>query len=79
MFLNIPLIAYWHAVTLKRKHLINENLMRENQKRRHYEYPTTKSTQEKKSLHLALQNLHFAKKEAFVCLKTFSNDEKNYY
>jgi len=25
MFLNIPLIADWHAVTLKREHLINEN------------------------------------------------------
>ncbi len=33
MFLNIPLIANWHAVTLKREHFINENLMRENQKR----------------------------------------------
>jgi len=38
MFLNIPLIADWHAVTLKREHLINENLMRENQKRRRYDY-----------------------------------------
>ena len=38
MFLNIPLIADWHAVTLKREHLINENLMRENQKRIHYDY-----------------------------------------
>ncbi len=38
MFLNIPLIANWHAVTQKREHLINENLMRENQKRRRYDY-----------------------------------------
>jgi len=38
MFLNIPLIADWHAITLKREHLINENLMRENQKRRRYDY-----------------------------------------
>ena len=38
MFLNIPLIADWHAVTLKREHLIYENLMRENQKRRRYNY-----------------------------------------
>jgi hypothetical protein len=30
MFLNIPLIADWHAITLKQEHLINENLMREN-------------------------------------------------
>ncbi len=38
MFLNIPLIADWHAITLKREHLINENLMREDQKRRRYDY-----------------------------------------
>ena len=37
-FLNIPLIADWHAITLKREHLINENLMRENQKRRRHDY-----------------------------------------
>ena len=28
MFLNIPLIADWHAITLKREHLINQNLRR---------------------------------------------------
>ena len=38
MFLNIPLIADWHAITLKREHLIHENLLRENQKRRRYDY-----------------------------------------
>jgi hypothetical protein len=38
MFLNITLIADWHAITLKREHLINENLMKENQKRRRYDY-----------------------------------------
>jgi hypothetical protein len=27
MFLNIPLIADWHAITQKREHLIHENLM----------------------------------------------------
>jgi hypothetical protein len=27
MFLNIPLIADWHAITQKREHLINENLI----------------------------------------------------
>ena len=27
MFLNIPLIADWHAITLRREHLINENLI----------------------------------------------------
>ncbi len=38
MFLNIPLIANWHAITQKREHLINENLIRENQKRRKFDY-----------------------------------------
>ncbi len=32
MFLNIPLIADWHAITQRREHLIHENLMRENKK-----------------------------------------------
>jgi hypothetical protein len=32
MFLNILLIADWHTITQRRKHLINENLIRENQK-----------------------------------------------
>jgi hypothetical protein len=30
MFLNILLIADWHAITRKHEHLINENLMHEN-------------------------------------------------
>ena len=30
MFLNIPLIADWHAITTKREHLVNENLWRAN-------------------------------------------------
>jgi hypothetical protein len=34
MFLNIPLIAGWHAITQKREHLIHESLIQENQKRR---------------------------------------------
>jgi hypothetical protein len=38
MFFNIPLIADWHAITQRRDHLIHENLMRENQKRRVYNY-----------------------------------------
>jgi hypothetical protein len=38
MFLNIPLIADWHAITQRREHLINENLIRENQKRRRFDY-----------------------------------------
>jgi hypothetical protein len=38
MFLNIPLIADWHAITQRREHLINENLIRENQKQYRYDY-----------------------------------------
>jgi hypothetical protein len=40
MFLNIPLTADWHTITQRRMHLIHENLMRENQKRREYDYAT---------------------------------------
>ncbi len=38
MFLNIPLIADWHAITQKHEHLINENLMHENHKQKFYDY-----------------------------------------
>jgi hypothetical protein len=38
MFLNIPLIADWHAITQKREHLINENLMHEKCKQKRYNY-----------------------------------------
>ncbi len=38
MFLNIPFIADWYAITQRREHLVHENLMRENQKRRGYDY-----------------------------------------
>jgi hypothetical protein len=38
MFHNISLIADWQSITLKREHLINENLMKENQKRRRNDY-----------------------------------------
>ncbi len=38
MFLNIPLIADRHAISQKREHIIHENLMRENQNRRRYDY-----------------------------------------
>jgi hypothetical protein len=33
MFLNIGLIADWHTITQRQEHLINENFIRENQKR----------------------------------------------
>ena len=38
MFLNIPLLADWHAITKQREHLINENLRRANKKRRRFDY-----------------------------------------
>jgi hypothetical protein len=38
MFLNILLIADWHAITQKCEHLINENLMRENCKQKRNDY-----------------------------------------
>jgi hypothetical protein len=38
MLFNIPFIADWHAITQRREHLIHENLMRENQKRRGFDY-----------------------------------------
>ena len=38
MFLNILLIADSHDVTLKQEHLIHENLLSKNQKRRRYDY-----------------------------------------
>ena len=38
MFLNIPLIADWHAITQRQEQLINEHLIRENQKQCCYDY-----------------------------------------
>jgi hypothetical protein len=38
IFLNTPLIADWQAITQKREHLIHENRIQENQKRRWYNY-----------------------------------------
>ncbi len=38
MFLNIPPIADWHAITQKCEHLINENLMHENRMQKCYDY-----------------------------------------
>ena len=48
MFLNIPLIADWHAITQRQEHLIHENLMRENQKRRGYGYAPQQQVLKKK-------------------------------
>jgi hypothetical protein len=48
IFLNIPLIADWHTVTQRQEHLIHENLMRENQKRRGYNYAPQQLVLQKK-------------------------------
>ena len=48
IFLNIPLIANWHAITQRREHLIHENLMRENQKRRGFDYAPQQRVLKKK-------------------------------
>ncbi len=47
MFLNTPLITYWHAIAQKREHLINEHLMRENCKQKRYNYVPTQKVQKK--------------------------------
>lgn len=38
MFLNVPLIADWQSIAQRREHFINENLRRENARRRQYDY-----------------------------------------
>ena len=47
MYLNIPLVADWHAITTKREHVINTNLMRENKKRRRFDYKVNKKVLKK--------------------------------
>jgi hypothetical protein len=48
MFFNIPLIADWHTITQKQEHLINENLIRENQKHHQYNFVPQQRVLEKK-------------------------------
>ena len=38
MLLNVPLVADWKAITHAREQRVNENLRRENVKRRSYDY-----------------------------------------
>jgi hypothetical protein len=38
MFYNLPLIADWHAITRRREHHVNENLRRQNRRRRKWDY-----------------------------------------
>ena len=42
MYLNIPLVADWHAITTKQEHVKNTNLMRENKKHRRFDYQVNK-------------------------------------
>jgi hypothetical protein len=48
IILNILLIADWHAIVQRREHLIHENLMRGNQKRRGYDYAPQQMVLKKK-------------------------------
>jgi hypothetical protein len=48
MFLNIPLVVDQHAITQKRKHLINKNLMREIVNKKHYDYVTNQKVLKKR-------------------------------
>ncbi len=48
MFLNIPLIADWHRITQRQEHLINEILIRENQKHCQYDYAPQQRVLKKK-------------------------------
>ena len=48
MYLNIPLLADWHAITTKCEHVINENLRRENKKRRRFDYAIDQCVLKKK-------------------------------
>ena len=38
MFLNVPLIADWTTIAGRRKQLVQENMLKENMKRRSYDY-----------------------------------------
>ena len=38
MFLNIPLVADWHQITKRREQIVNANLLRENKRRRRFDY-----------------------------------------
>jgi hypothetical protein len=60
MFLNIPLIADWH--------LINENLMRENQKQKCYDYvPNQKAVKKDTKLANWAKKLVGLTKNANIC------------
>jgi hypothetical protein len=48
MFLKVPLIADWHAITQRREHLIHENLMKENKKRKGFDYAPQQRVLKKK-------------------------------
>ena len=38
MFLNVPLVADWTTIARRREQLVQENLRKENMKRRSYDY-----------------------------------------
>ena len=47
MFLNVLLLADWHASTQKREHLVNYRLMRQNAQRQTYDYTINQKVLEK--------------------------------
>ena len=49
IFLNIPLVANWHQITKKREQVINQNLIRENNKRICYDYYVSQQVLKKAS------------------------------
>ena len=71
MFLNIPLVADWHMLTKRREHLINYNLMRENKKRRRWDYEPGQKVLKKIHDPTKLGKRH---KGPFKILKTHVNE-----
>ena len=47
MFLNVPLLADWHAITQKREHLVNYRQMQQNAQRWRYDYAINQKVLEK--------------------------------
>ena len=47
MFLNVPLLADWHAITQKREHIVNYQLMWQNAQHQRYDYTMNQKILEK--------------------------------
>ena len=44
MFLTIPLVASWNAITTCREHVVNENSRRQNAKQQRFDYAVNQCT-----------------------------------